>query len=251
MRMKEDHMGTGQLKPSYNVQIGTENGFVVGYDVFSNPTDTKTLKPHLRRQAKRLGIKPKVVITDAGYGSEENYRYLENNRIVAVVKYNMYQKEQSKEYKENIFRTENWEYNNKEKYYICPEGRKLTFRESKKAQSDSGYPKRIDCYECESCKYCRIKKQCIKSKGNRVIDRNERWLRLKNKARKVLEDERYKKLQKQRSVEVETVFGQIKGNQGYRRFLVRGMPKIATEWGLLVFGYNLKQIYRINREKSA
>jgi transposase len=78
MRMKEDHMGNGQLKPAYNVQIGTENGFVVGYDLFANPGDTKTLKPHLRRQQRRLGVKPKAVITDAGYGSEENYVYLEN-----------------------------------------------------------------------------------------------------------------------------------------------------------------------------
>jgi transposase len=249
MRMKEDHMGNGQLKPGYNVQIGTENRFVVGYDIFPNPADTKTLKPHLRRQVKRLGVKPKVVIADAGYGSEENYQYLKNKRIVAVIKYSMYRKEQSKKYKDNIFKTENWEYNNKEKYYICPNGKKLIFKGSKKSHSGSGYPIRIDNYECESCKYCRIRKLCTKkAKGNRTIERNERLLQLKNKVRRVLEDERYKELRKQRSVEVETVFGQIKGNQGYRRFLLRGMPKVSTEWGLFVFGYNLKQIYRMSRE---
>jgi hypothetical protein len=61
MRMKEDHMGNGQLKPGYNMQIGTENGFVLGYDIFPNPADTRTLKPHLRRQKKRLGEKPRVI----------------------------------------------------------------------------------------------------------------------------------------------------------------------------------------------
>jgi hypothetical protein len=50
MRMKEDHSGKGQPKPGYNVQIGTENGFVVGYDIFPNPTDTKTLKPHIKNR---------------------------------------------------------------------------------------------------------------------------------------------------------------------------------------------------------
>ena len=103
----------------------------------------------------------------------------------------------------------------------------------------------VERYECESCKYCRLKKQCTKAKGNRNIERNERWLRLKRKAKRVLEDERYIELRKQRSVEVETVFGQIKGNQGYRRFLLRGKPKVSTEWGLLVLGYNIKQIHRI------
>jgi len=249
MRMKDDRNGKGQLKPGYNVQIGTENGFVVGYDIFANPGDTKTLKPHLRKQKKRLDVKPKVVITDAGYGSEENYVYLENRRAVAVIKYNSYHKEKSQKWKEDIFKSENWEYNKKEKYYLCPNGKKLNLIEKgKKKTTHSGYPIKADRYECESCKYCRLKKQCTVAKGgNRCIERNERWLRLKTKAKHILEDDYYKELRKQRSVEVETVFGQVKGNQGYRRFLLRGTAKVSTEWGLLALGYNLKQIYRLNR----
>jgi len=251
MRMKEDRMRNGQLKPGYNVQIGTENGFVVGYDVFSNPHDSKTLKPHLRKQTKRLGVKPKVVIADAGYGGEENYRYLENRGAVAVVKYSTYHKEKIRERKKDIFKSDHWEYNKKEKYYVCPNGRKLTFRETVQTENSSGYPRRVDRYECESCKYCRKRKQCTrKAKGNRNVTRNERWLRLKRKAQRTLEDERYVELRKQRAVEVETVFGQIKGNQGNRRFLLRGMAKVSTEWGLLSLGYNLKQIYRLNRDKT-
>ena len=251
MRMKEDHMRNGQLKPGYNVQIGTENGFVVGYDLFPNPTDARTLKPHLRRQAKRLGMKPKVVIADAGYGGEENYRYLENKRTTAVIKYSTYEKEKSRKWGKDIFRTENWEYNKKEKYYTCPDGRKLTYRKTKKRKTSFGYPVEIQLYECESCKYCRKKKQCTKAKENRVIERNERWLRLKKKAQRILEDMHYQELMKQRPVEVETVFGQIKGNQGYKRFLLRGTAKVSTEWGLLVLGYNLKQIFRLNKDNTA
>jgi transposase len=251
MRMKEDHNGKGKPKPGYNVQIGTENGFVVGYDLFQNPTDTRTLKPHLKRQAKRLGVKPKAVITDAGYGSEENYAYLENQGIVAVVKYNTYHKEKSDKWKEDVFKTENWEYNKKEKYYICPNGRKLTFRGTEKRKNESGFIMTVGVYECESCKHCRLRKRCSKTPGNRKITRNERMLRLRRKARRVLEDERYIELRKQRSVEVETVFGQIKGTQGYRRFLLRGIRKVSTEWGLLVLGYNIKQLFRIKRDKTA
>jgi len=244
-------MGNGQLKPAYNVQIGTENGFVVGYDLFANPGDTKTLKVHLRRQKRRLGKGPEAVITDAGYGSEENYVYLENRGTAAVVKYNTWRKEKSRKWQEDIFRTENWEYNKQGKYYVCPNGKKLTYRGTKKEKTDGGCVITVDRYECESCKYCRMKEQCAKGAGNRSVQRNERLLRLRRKARRVLEDERYRELRKQRSVEVETVFGQIKGNQGYRRFLLRGREKVSTEWGLLVLGYNLKQIYRLNRDKTA
>ena len=41
-------MLNGQLKPGYNIQVGTENNFVTGYDVFPNPTDTRTFIPHLK-----------------------------------------------------------------------------------------------------------------------------------------------------------------------------------------------------------
>jgi len=251
MRMKEDHRGKGQPKPGYNVQIGTENGFVVGYDIFSNPNDTRTLKPHLKKQEKRLGVKPKAVITDAGYGSEENYVYLENQGITAVVKYATYHKENSKQWKDDNFRTENWEYNKKEKYYVCPNGRKLRLKKTEKRMTESGYPITAGIYECESCKYCRLKKKCNKTAGNKCISRNDRMLRLRRKARRTLEDEQYVELRKRRSVEVETVFGQIKGNQGYRRFLLRGTEKVSAEWGLLVLGYNFKQIFRLNRAKAA
>jgi hypothetical protein len=255
--MKDDHglpaasLGNGQLRPAYNVQIGTENGFAVGYDIFPNPNDTGALKPHLKKQAERLGKKPEAVITDAGYGSGENYAYLEKQKTKAVTKYNTYHKEKSKKWKEDIFRIDNWEYNKKEKYYTCPNGKKLTYRGNKKQKTASGFSICIEKYECESCKYCRLKKQCTKAKGNRCIDRNENLLRLKRKVRRILKDEHYAELRKRRSVEVETVFGQIKGNQGYRRFLLRGMPKVSIEWGLLALGYNLKQIYRVNKVKTA
>lgn len=76
MRMKEDHMKNGQLKPGCNVQIGTENQSVVGYSVHTSPIDTTCLKEHLEEVKKAWGTLPKKVIADAGYGSEENYEYL-------------------------------------------------------------------------------------------------------------------------------------------------------------------------------
>jgi len=248
MRMKEDRMGKGQLKPGYNAQIGTENGFVTGYDLFQKPGDTKTLKPHLRRQAKRLGVMPKAVIADAAYGSEENYMYLERNGVKAIMPYNMYWSEARLKGHKDIFRSENWAYSKKEKYYTCPDGRKLTYQETIQKTTGSGYPIQVDRYECESCAYCRKKKDCTKAQGNRTIERNGRWLRLKQKARRTLAEER--ELRKRRSVEVETVFGQLKGNQGYRRFLLRGIEKVSLEWGLLVLGYNLRRMHRVQQENA-
>ena len=250
MRMKEGSALHPLLRPGYNIQIGTENGFIVGYDIFPNPTDTRTFKPHLQRQEERFGVNPKVVIADAGYGSEENYKYLEDKNIVGIVKYGMFHTEQSKKWKENIWKTDNWAYNEKEKYYQCPNGRRLNYKETEQKKNSSGYQITFDVYECESCKYCRMKKECTKSKFNRKIERNKNWLRLKNKFQTIFEDEENRKLYKRRSVEVETVFGQLKGNQGNRRFLTRGKENVYTEWGLLSLGYNLRQLYRVSKQKA-
>jgi len=96
MRMKEDHMKNGQLKPGYNVQIGTENQFVTGYSIHQNPGDTSCMKSHLEQlKEQRDGKLPKTITADAGYGSEENYEYLEHSKIEHYVKYNTFHKEQS------------------------------------------------------------------------------------------------------------------------------------------------------------
>ena len=108
MRMKEDAMLNGQLKPGYNIQVGTENNFVTGYDVFPNPTVTRTLKTHLENVMKRLECKFKTVIADAGYGSEENYDYLEEKEITGAIKYSTYEKEIKRSFKKKTFNPENW-----------------------------------------------------------------------------------------------------------------------------------------------
>lgn len=76
MRMKDDHMQNGQLKPGYNVQIGTQNQFVVGFSIHQKATDTTCLKEHLEGVKKIWGKVPQTIVADAGYGSEENYQYL-------------------------------------------------------------------------------------------------------------------------------------------------------------------------------
>ena len=93
MRMKEDHMRNGQTKPGYNLQIGTENRFLVDFALFPNPTDTLTMIPFETSFMDRYGHFPSEEIADSGYGSEENYRFIEENRIEAYVKYNFFPQE--------------------------------------------------------------------------------------------------------------------------------------------------------------
>lgn len=94
MRMKEDHMRNGQLKPAYNLQISTNKQFILHYSIHPNPTDTKTLESHLQGFEESYHRVPGELVADAGYGSEENYNLLKSKKIKAYVKYNYFRKDQ-------------------------------------------------------------------------------------------------------------------------------------------------------------
>ena len=86
MRMKEDAMKNGQLKPAYNIQYGTDSEFVTWATVGPQPTDTTPLIPFLQEMEHYIHKRYRNVVADAGYESEENYLYLETNRQRAFIK---------------------------------------------------------------------------------------------------------------------------------------------------------------------
>lgn len=93
MRMKEDHMKNGQLKPAYNIQISTENQFLTHYGIYQNPTNTRTLINYLNNFKEQYTKQSEEIVADAGYGSEDNYDYLEKENIESYVKFNYFHKE--------------------------------------------------------------------------------------------------------------------------------------------------------------
>lgn len=126
MRVKEGPMRNGQLKPAYNLQLATCNQYVLGYDVYQNPTDTKTLLPFLDKLSVPEGT---VIVADAGYGSEKNYRQLEDeySQNTALIPYATMLKKQSKKWKSDERKVMNWTYYEEDDYYIDPKGFDSTF----------------------------------------------------------------------------------------------------------------------------
>ncbi|WP_208414649.1 hypothetical protein [Paenibacillus castaneae] len=67
----------------------------------------------MEQRSKRMptvGKLPGTIIADSGYGCEENYAYLENEQIEALVKYSTYHKEKSKKWQTEISNLDNWQY---------------------------------------------------------------------------------------------------------------------------------------------
>ena len=84
------------MKPAYNVQIGVEGEYIVGIDISSERSDQLTFIPFLDKLEKNLNKKYKSITADAGYESEENYTYLENNNQKAFIKPQTYEKSKTK-----------------------------------------------------------------------------------------------------------------------------------------------------------
>ncbi|HFI0466934.1 TPA: IS1182 family transposase [Streptococcus suis] len=203
MRMKEDPMKNGQLKPGYNLQLGTNSQFALAYGLYPNPADTRTLKPFLQ-SIPTLELFQHIV-ADAGYGSEENYSFiLDELEKTPLIPYGTYQKEQKKSYNERD----------------------------------------IKIYEADPVQASEELDQLARTeKGNlKQIQYNPTWNYFKNLVKEELTSKEGARIYAKRKVDVEPVFGRMKGVFGVRRVHVRGQKVVETEIGFLLMSMNLTKL---------
>ncbi|MFZ3382919.1 MAG: IS1182 family transposase, partial [Candidatus Methanoperedens sp.] len=219
MRMKEDR-GTEKPwpKPAYNVQVGTEGQFIVGFSVHGRAGDTACLIPHLEQVRRNLrGRLPKKIVADAAYGSEENYAYLEQHGAENFLKYNTFYQDTHHYRNPDLvrahqFRAENFRYDPQNDTFLCPADKRLHFQYASGYKTENGYVTDRRNYECLECTDCPLRSQCTKSKGNRKVRISFRLLAYRKKARENLTSPEGQRLRVARSTEVETVFGHLKHN---------------------------------------
>ncbi|WOV84007.1 IS1182 family transposase [Sporosarcina jeotgali] len=254
MRMKEDHMSNGQLKAGYNVQVATEGQYALAYDIYPNPTDTRTLIPFLNLIEKDYFELPEYIVADAGYGSEQNYGdILENRKRTPLITYNQYRKEKTKKYKEDPFNTMNWAYDEEADSYTCPNGRRLGFSHFSKRTDKYGFTREYKAYECDDCSDCPLRSLCTKAQegNNRKLYINEKWEMHKTIIRAKLSEEKTGSLYGQRKIDVEPVFGFLKANLAFTRFSVRGNDKVKNELGFAFMAVNLRKYTAINNIQAS
>lgn len=241
MRMKEDHMMNGQLKPAYNIQISTENQIITHYSTHQTSTDFTTLEPHLEGFKNAYQKQSKQVVADAGYGSEENYQLLEKKEVEFFIPYNMYRIEQTRKHKKNLFHAQNLFYNQEQDFLVCPMGQKMSKIYTKKSKTTTGFTQYHSVYQAINCEGCPMRGQCFKAQGNRRIEINHNLQKLKTKARENLESELGKQIYSKRCIEPEPVFGNIKQNKGFKRFTLTKINKVNIEFGLIAIAHNFSK----------
>lgn len=241
MRMKDDHMRNGQLKPGYNLQISTQDQFILLYSIHQNPTDTKTLPSHLQGFSTLYGQMPQTLTADAGYGSEQNYQFLAQQYIQAFVKDNYFDKDQHSNDKKHPFVANKLFYDQELDCYYCPMGQQMKRIGTRRQINSDGFTQHYTSYQAQNCQGCPLRGMCHKTQGNRIIEVNHQLRVLKAKARALLHTEEGIRHRKKRPWDVESVFGNIKHNKGFKRFMLKGCDKVEIEAGLLSIAHNLSK----------
>jgi transposase len=242
MRMKDDHMRNGQLKPAYNVQISTQNQYIASYSIHQNRTDTHTLIDHVSQHIKQFNKKPNTITADAGYGSERNYVWLEKKRITAYVKHANFDRIQKKKLRDkNPYSVDKLQYDADKDRYLCPTGKPMKNIGSQTITTKDGFKQIRTKYQAKKCDGCPLRQQCHGQKGNRIIEVNHNLNRLRQTVEKRLKSKRGILKRKQRCFDTEPVFANIKYNHNFKRFMLRGIDKVSVETGLLALAHNLRK----------
>jgi hypothetical protein len=112
---------------------------------------------------------------------------------------------------------------------------------SRKFTGSDGYTQIYARYQAQNCQGCPLRGMCHDASLNRIIEVNHHLRVLKEKARALLLSEEGIKYRKKRCADVEPVFGNIKSNKGFKRFMLRGCEKVEIEAGLLSIAHNLRK----------
>jgi transposase len=249
MRMKEDHMKNGQLKPGYNVNVATCCEYIIGSYISPDCTDTKTLIPFMNQ----LRIYPiERVILDAGYESLDNYLYFSQPQVTAklLVKPTNHEQKKHKKYKTDISRRENMAYDANSDTYTCANGKTLSVEKIRHGKTSSGFPMETTLYSCADCQGCPMKEKCIRGKSKTPLEERSKTLYVS----KAFEEYRAKMetnvntklgkfLRVNRSIQAEATFAMVKEDMRFRRFLLRGNVKVEAEWTLMAIAYNILKLF--------
>lgn len=242
MHMKEDAMNNGQTKPGYNVQISTENQYIVNYDLYWRPTDYGTLIPFLQSFRDKFGFHSSEIVADSGYGSEQNYEFMFANGMTPYVKYNMFHKEMKRKFLKNPFLQANMYYNEDQDYYVCPMGQHMEHTADRRTVSDLGYVSHTSVYSAADCSRCPLHGMCYTGRRDRrSMEVNHRANSYRSAAKALLTSERGLMHRSNRPIEPEACFGDIKFNHGFKRFRLRSTRKTKVEWGLVSLAHNLRK----------
>jgi transposase len=235
----------GVFELAYNSQITVDHklGIIVANDICQDRTDTYQLKPQIELVEENCGFLKEgtKICADSGYYSGNNIHYLNDKKLDPYIpEQKEVVKQKSEKVEDNRFDTSNFEYDDKNDEFVCPENKRLKFLYE-------GYEKerkrKYRLYKGTECKRCESRKNCTKRMDEirhlKIAEFSKERKQLADK----METEEAKKIYGQRKQVVEPVIGNYKENLGFREFLTRGLKSVRNEFNLVCTAVNLKKIW--------
>jgi len=220
---------------SYNGQLSVDkNGVILEAEVDVKVTDDgELLKSRVKGVEENTGKEVKIVVGDTGYYETNAVKELtESGKKCIVPKRPTQEKDK-----------ENFRYNKKRDIYNCTEGKELHFIR-KRIDKEKSYleyaAKKTDCMNCKCAVKC-YKGDINSRHGRRIMIYEDREYMLKY--RRMIK--RNQKTFKKRKMTVEPTIGRVKEQHKFRRFLLRGLEKVRSEWSLVATAANLAKLLRI------
>jgi len=226
--------GRGSGVVGYNVQVAvdTEHHLIITHEVTNVGSDRSQLARVAKETKATLEVEKLDAIADRGYFNGEEILACEEAGITVTLPKPMTSNSKA----EGRFGKQDFRYVAEDDVYICPAGEKLAHHFT---NEENGLVLRR--YWTSACHSCAIKHSCTTGKERRIT----RW-----EHEHVLEavqrrlDEHPEKMRQRRET-VEHPFGTIKARMGATHFLMRTLPRVASEMALHVLAYNLTRVMNI------
>ena len=223
----------GGIRPALNAQLATDrNQIIAAADVDNKVDDSGHFKPMVEQVKSNVDSEIDKYLVDGGYFSNANLNYIVEEGLDVYMPTAKGNPEP-----EGKFSRESFAYDEKTDSYQCPAGERLTY---KRERQRNGVIGRIYAASAKKCQGCLLKQRCTTRKYRELliseVYHHEREMKDK------LCSEAGRKVYRQRKIMVEPVFGNMKFNLGFGRFLLRGLKKVKGEFMLMCIAHNLKKI---------
>ena len=222
---------------SYNAQavIDERSGLIVAADVVNEESDNQQLLPMLEQAKENVGRAAELTVADGGYSSGEGLagaEQLDHQVLVNLAAQHIAP--------ENEFHSAYFRYDQERDCCVCPRAEELKFERVKRNRRKS-YAVRV--YRCQSFRQCPVRWQCSKDKRGRTIELTPYDGAFRRQREKLARADSQAALRKRMTI-AEPPFGQIKHCYGFRRWTVRGLEGVKTQWFLVVMAFNLRKLHR-------
>jgi transposase len=227
--MATSSRGSGVVGYNVQVAVDTEHHLIITHEVTNVGSDRAQLA-HMARETKAtLKAENLDVIADRGYFSGEEILECDKAGITVTLPKPMTSNPKR-------FGKQDFHYVAEDDVYICPAGEQLAY-----SFTTQEHGLILHRYLTNVCQRCAIKHRCTTGKERRIT----RWEHehiLEAVQRRL--DEHPEKMRQRRET-VEHPFGTLKMRMGATHFLMKTLPRVASEMALHVLAYNLTRVMNI------